>query len=597
MFYRVLDDQRFHIPFILVLCLLLFFPFLAARDFWELENQYAEVVRVMLADGNYAVPKVNDVFWSYSPPLYFWAATVFSFFAGAAGEWAIRLPSALSATELIVVFYCFVAKRWDGRLAVISATVLATSVLTVHVERHIQVNMMFYLFITIAIFLLMEVIVFDAHRLLHIYGAWSAMALACLTNGPTGFLIPAIVALLYLAVARSWRKVFALRPLTGGLLFLGLTTPWFAYLAWSTPGAWTETVLTHFRSAAHSGPDHQVFFSFPLAFAPWCFLFIPAGIVLWRERSKVSEPSVLFYLAWFLVGMLASEASVGQHNHFLFLAYVPLAIGLGFYLEKLLATASEDGAWRWTRYCVTFLCAVLVLGGLSAPIVMAHGWPFLTAPVSFLGLVLTALAVCAVYAGRRANYPALMAWMAAIPVVINLVLQSFVFPLFNARKVRPFAERLAAIVRSHPGGQVAIHNQRNFHDFNFYSQMRKIEVVRKPDEIVNFLDRPGPRFLLLRHKHSVDVIEGRHDDLQPVLTGNIGSERWCYFIRAEMPVSPILRRLALPASPTKCVPTREIQILKGGLTGSDSEHDPPREPHRDLDNRDLESLYSYLKGL
>jgi 4-amino-4-deoxy-L-arabinose transferase-like glycosyltransferase len=529
MFCRVLDKRRFHIPLILALCLLLFFPFLAVRDFWELENQYAEVVRVMLADWNYGVPKVNGVFWSDSPPLYFWTATVFSFLAGAAGEWPIRLPSALSALELKLVFYCFVAKRLGARIAFISATVLATSVLTVHVERHIQVNMMFYLFITISIFLLMEILVFDSRRPLHSYGLWVSMALACLTNGPAGLLIPALVALLYLGVSRSWSKARALRPFTGGLLFLGLTTPWLAYLAWTTAEDWTETILTHLRPTAHRGPDHQVFFSFPLAFAPWCFLFIPAAIALWRERSKISEPSVLFYLVWFLAGILASEVSVGQHNHFLFLAYAPMAVGLGCYLEKLLATDSQDCAWRWTRYCVAFLCAVLVLGGLSAPLVMAWGWPFLTAPVAALGLVLTAVAVCAVFAGRHANYPALIAWIAAIPVVANLILQSFIFPLFNARKVRPFAERLAAIVRSHPGGQVAIHNQRNFHDFNFYTRIKKIEVIRGPNEIVNFLDRPGPRFLLLRQKHSGDVIEGRHDDLKPVLTGDIGSEGWVLF--------------------------------------------------------------------
>ena len=38
MLQPLFDNPRLHTPAIIVLCVLLFFPLLAARDFWELET-------------------------------------------------------------------------------------------------------------------------------------------------------------------------------------------------------------------------------------------------------------------------------------------------------------------------------------------------------------------------------------------------------------------------------------------------------------------------------------------------------------------------------------------------------------------------------
>ena len=65
----------------------------------------------MMLDGNYLVPKANGTFFPESPPLYFRVVALFSWIAGGVGEWPIRLPSAISATEPILVFYYFVLEK------------------------------------------------------------------------------------------------------------------------------------------------------------------------------------------------------------------------------------------------------------------------------------------------------------------------------------------------------------------------------------------------------------------------------------------------------------------------------------------------------
>ena len=522
---QVLDDPRLHVLVIGVVCGVLYFPFLAARDFWALESQYAEVIRVMLLDHDYLVPRVNGVFFTESPPLYFWLAALFSWMVGGVGEWPIRLPSALSATELVLVSYYFVRKRFGARLAIISAVVLATSVLTVHVTRHVQVNMLFYLCITIATFLLMELLVFDSQRPLHAYGAWLFMALACLTNGPIGFLFPALVAGTYLTLCRSGKKFFSLRPISGSFLFLAVTAPWLVYLAWNGENNWSEAILAHVRLSGFGSSDHQIYFRFPLALAPWCFLFIPAGMCLWRERSKLWDGPVLFFFLWFVLGLSIAELSFGRHSHLLFLAHVPLAVGLGIYLDRLDTTDLRDPVWVWTGYCVKFFCLLFLVNGIFGPIVVAYRLPFLAFSAIVLGLTLAVLSAVVLHAlSRRAAF-ALITGLVAFPVAANLVLQALVFPDLNALMIRPFAEKVGAIIRANPQSQVAIFSRRLFNNFNYYSKIHKFEVIRRPAAAAEFLRSQGSHFLLINESFLPDVEKAAGSRLTEIIAATT-TERW-----------------------------------------------------------------------
>jgi 4-amino-4-deoxy-L-arabinose transferase-like glycosyltransferase len=520
------DQLQLHVLTLLALCALLFFPFLGARDFWELENRYAEVIRVMWLDGDYLVPRVNGEFFTESPPLFFWFTWIFCWIAGGVGEWPIRLPSALSATELVFMFYLFVRKRLDARLAILSSIVLAASVLTVHVERHVPVNTLFYVFISAAMFFLMEILVFDSERYGHAYGAWISMALACLTNGPLGVLFPVIAACVFLSLSRRWSRVRSLRLFSGAFLFFVVTLPWLAYLAWKEPADWLEPVLVHLRFSGHRGPDHQAFFSFPLAFAPWCFLFIPVAMSLWRERSKIWQPAVLFFFVWFALGLFFSEISFGRHNHYLFLAYIPAALGIGVYLVKVTATDAHDTVSVWTNYSVIFFCFLLAFGGISGPVVVAYKWPFLAPSVTALGLAVVILAAAFFFLWRLRGCRSLIAGFAAFPVAVNLLLQSLVFPDLNTLKLRGLAEKVGAVVASSPAARFAVYEHNIFRGLNYYSGVKNIEILYHRGQVMNFLDLPGSQLLLLRRDDYTELSRILLKTFYVVLAGNIGPEQW-----------------------------------------------------------------------
>jgi len=85
----------------------------------------------------------------------------------------MRFVPAVFATAFVLICYLFFKKPFGTRIGFMSTLVLATSLLTIHVERHLPINMVLFLFVTLSMFLLMDVLVFDSARLIHVYGACS----------------------------------------------------------------------------------------------------------------------------------------------------------------------------------------------------------------------------------------------------------------------------------------------------------------------------------------------------------------------------------------------------------------------------------------
>jgi 4-amino-4-deoxy-L-arabinose transferase-like glycosyltransferase len=137
------QQQTWFAPILFILAVLLFFPALGARDFWApVEPRYAEIARVMFAEGEWIVPRVNGDLYTDKPILYFWLVLVASNIAGAVNEWTVRLPAALGAVGTVLATYAIGKDFFSPRIGFIAAAVLATSARVIwegrwaHVDIH-----------------------------------------------------------------------------------------------------------------------------------------------------------------------------------------------------------------------------------------------------------------------------------------------------------------------------------------------------------------------------------------------------------------------------------------------------------------------------
>jgi 4-amino-4-deoxy-L-arabinose transferase-like glycosyltransferase len=502
MLLKAFGDSRFHIAYLLVLCLIHFFAFLGARDFWETENHYAEITRVMLLEGDYWITRFNGSLWADNPPFYFWLTLLFSWATGTVNEWTVRLPSAISATILVLVFYLFSRKWFGGRIAFLATLVLSTSVLTIHVERHIPINSTFFLWLTISMFLFMDVVVADSARLSHIYGAWFFLGLACLTKARVSVLLPGSVIFLYLLFSRRGDKAAALWPVSGALLFLFIISPWFFFVIWKTSGNWVEHFFAQhhvWRTMSHGNPWYYSIVFFPVGFFPWIFLLPPAVMSLWRDFDRTRDARLLFLSLWWLAVLVLAQLFDGHHNHYLFFALLPASLGLGIFLDKLIYGSENDRVLAWTKGSLIVACGVIAISGLVLPLLALYQIPEVKWHYAGFGVLAVAGAAWIFDALRRWNYGAVVARLAILLLVVDLHIQGFIFPIYNRFQTRPVAEKLGAIVK--PGDGVAIYQTDPLDNyFNFYSGINHIEHIESQQGLAEYLSRPGRRFLLVKQR-------------------------------------------------------------------------------------------------
>jgi 4-amino-4-deoxy-L-arabinose transferase-like glycosyltransferase len=229
---------------LLVAVLLIWFANLEYRTLIKPdEGRYAEIPREMVASGDWVTPRLNDLKYFEKPPLQYWAtAAAYSVFGE--HQWTSRLWTGLTGFAGLLLAW-FAGQRLFGREAAYYAALLLGSSMLYVMMGHINtLDMGVTFFITLGIFsfLLAQQSRTDYRRgqadktsrnwmLL----AWAGMALAVLSKGLMGIILPGTAVFIYCAVQRDF-TVLKRMHWTGGLaLFLLITAPWFYLVMKANP--------------------------------------------------------------------------------------------------------------------------------------------------------------------------------------------------------------------------------------------------------------------------------------------------------------------------------------------------------------------------
>ena len=212
------------------------------------EGRYAEIPREMVASGDWVTPRLDGVNYFEKPPLMYWAVAVALQVFGP-GEGAVRAVPALFGLAGVLLAYAASRRLWGRAAGLGAAFVLGTSALYMAFS-HI-------LLLDLAVAVLMSAVLYcfilalqeppGARRRGLFYGLYASAALATLTKGLIGFLVPGAVMFLWLLALGQWKRLRPFYLPTGGLLFLALAAPWHL-LAHARHAGWA-----HFTSFTSNG--------------------------------------------------------------------------------------------------------------------------------------------------------------------------------------------------------------------------------------------------------------------------------------------------------------------------------------------------------
>lgn len=304
----------------------------------ETEPLFAEASRQMVVTGDWITPYFNGATRFDKPPLVYWLMAI-AFKIGGVNEWTVRFPSALAATGLTGLgFYTLKQFGYSrqaqengdlGRsswfIAWLGAALIALNAQTIAWARTGVSDMLLSGCMGAALFsFFIGYALSDQSQTqadqpktqaLWYLAFYIFLALAVLTKGPVGIVLPGLIIGIFLMYVGNVRTMLGeMRLLQGILLVLVLTVPWYVLVIQTNGEAYINAFfgyhnLERFSRVVnnHRAPWWFFFAVVPLSFAPWS-AYLPVAIARlqfwrvnhWRKQPRTSHLGI-FALIWFVV--------------------------------------------------------------------------------------------------------------------------------------------------------------------------------------------------------------------------------------------------------------------------------------------------------
>jgi 4-amino-4-deoxy-L-arabinose transferase-like glycosyltransferase len=193
------------------------------------EGRYAEIPREMLSGGDWVIPHLNGLVYLEKPPLQYWI-TAASFRLFGQGEATARLWTGVSGFLALLVVWSLGRRLWGIEAGDKALALLSGSILFVLLGHQLTLDMALCFFLTssLAAFLLAQMERTNPRAGgAWMLACWLAMALAVLTKGLIGVLIPGFTLTAYVLWQRDFAVLRGLNLRFGLPLFAAVAAPWF----------------------------------------------------------------------------------------------------------------------------------------------------------------------------------------------------------------------------------------------------------------------------------------------------------------------------------------------------------------------------------
>lgn len=345
------DDIRRDAAVILALAALVLLPSLSQRDLWTPdEPRYMEVAREMAVTGDYLVPHLNGEAYPDKPPLFFWLAA--GLFRLGAGYNAGRLVAALAGVGTLLMTYAF-ARAWMRRPGPLLAALCTLTTLLFFRCKAGLLDPLLMLFVTGALLCGYRALQPETRRRTAAWlGFYALVALAVLTKGPVGLLLPGLALLTYGIIDRKRVRGGGWTHLAGAALLAAIVAAWLVPAVivggeeYRNNIMFQQTLKRVVSSYSHRRPFYYFLVSFPVEFSPWALL-APLAIIgaatAWRHGR---DGKALFVLSWFGTIFVFHSLVSGKRHGYLMPLIPALALMLGHYLSRAVRDGPERPRWH-----------------------------------------------------------------------------------------------------------------------------------------------------------------------------------------------------------------------------------------------------------
>jgi 4-amino-4-deoxy-L-arabinose transferase-like glycosyltransferase len=306
------------------------------------EGRYAEIAREMAVTGDWVTPRLNGLKYFEKPPLQYWM-TAAAYRAFGVHEWTARLwPALTSFASILVVGYA--GWRLGGAALGLYAGLALAGTAAYSINAHLlslDAGLGACLATVLAGFLIAQRPEAGPQAQRNwMLVAWTGMALATLSKGLIGIVLPGGALVLYTLLQRDfalWRRLHLGKGL---LLFVALCAPWFILVARAND-EFLHFFFVHEHFQRFTTTEHRRtgpwWYFVPLLVAgalPWVLLLLYGARRAWSrgQPARNGFSWQRFAIAWAAFVFLFFSASGSKLPSYILPMFPALALLAGWLL-------------------------------------------------------------------------------------------------------------------------------------------------------------------------------------------------------------------------------------------------------------------------
>ena len=316
------------------------------------ESNYVLSAITMLKHNSWISPMIYDHVWYDKPPLTYWALMITYKLFGIS-DFTSRIPNTLVAGASVALMYHITYRMSKSTFASVLCAILLMSTLQFWYISHAIITDGFLLLFTLAIFGY-SYLAFTNNDKSAMVKAYIAAALAVITKGPIGIILPGLILLIYVCaryivhrkdesyqLSKDIKLLF--NPL-GLLAFIAIASPWYIAM-YSIHG---EQFISGFlglhnvdRALISEHPKFNVWYYYllivPLSLLPWTPV-----IVYHLKDLNWKDDFDLLGIIWFIVIVLFYSLVATKYLTYTLPAIIPCIIWAAVKICELV-TDKETG--------------------------------------------------------------------------------------------------------------------------------------------------------------------------------------------------------------------------------------------------------------
>lgn len=470
---------------------------------------YAETAKEMLERGEFLTPYIFSKPQFEKPPLYYWLV-ILGFRAFGVNEFSARVASSILGIFGVIGIYLLGKTLVNKRTGFFAGIILATSIIYLVLSRACVTDIALGVFTLYAFLFFFYGYLNKLGRLKWYMLSALFLGLSVLTKGPVGVFLPVLIVTIYLILAKETKRIKEMPILSGLLVFLAVSLPWYL-LAYKVHGsAFIDEFFGFHNVIRFLHPEHKIgdvfYYYVPVViagFLPWS-AFLPLGIwQVFTEGERRIRKTNLFLVTWFLVIFVFFSISRTKLPTYIFPLYPALALLVARVWDAFLDKALTQKMNKFMNISL-YLFIALIAGGMTGLYILSkRKYPTVALPALVVGILLTLLMAFFVVLLLRRKYLTSFIVFVISFIIVTFPISYIILPeLGKYESSKTIAEKVLTLIK--PEEKLGAETQFR-RGVAFYTQREDIPDVHRHHIITKFLKEKERVWCIIKEKNHIQL--------------------------------------------------------------------------------------------